>query len=122
MFVPLRRAGRTDELNLGTNRGRTGTNYSSPSRKARSSLTSRVGSKSVMPEASLFPLPDGTGSRARGRRVVTSVVTPARPRRPKREETAWLSEADARTRTGDPFITSEVLYQLSYVGVVRRLV
>ena len=29
---------------------------------------------------------------------------------------AWLSEADARTRTGDPFITSEVLYQLSYVG------
>jgi hypothetical protein len=26
------------------------------------------------------------------------------------------SEADARTRTGDPFITSEVLYQLSYVG------
>ena len=29
------------------------------------------------------------------------------------------SEADARTRTGDPFITSEVLYQLSYVG--RRL-
>ena len=35
-------------------------------------------------------------------------------------------EADARTRTGDPFITSEVLYQLSYVGgaqslAVRRL-
>jgi hypothetical protein len=26
-------------------------------------------------------------------------------------------KADARTRTGDPFITSEVLYQLSYVGV-----
>jgi hypothetical protein len=26
------------------------------------------------------------------------------------------SEADARTRTADPFITSEVLYQLSYVG------
>ena len=25
-------------------------------------------------------------------------------------------EADARTRTADPFITSEVLYQLSYVG------
>jgi hypothetical protein len=24
--------------------------------------------------------------------------------------------ADDRTRTGDPFITSEVLYQLSYVG------
>jgi hypothetical protein len=27
--------------------------------------------------------------------------------------------ADARTRTGDPFITSEVLYQLSYVGEGR---
>jgi hypothetical protein len=27
-----------------------------------------------------------------------------------------FEEADARTRTGDPFITSEVLYQLSYVG------
>ena len=27
--------------------------------------------------------------------------------------------ADARNRTGDPFITSEVLYQLSYVGVSR---
>ena len=26
------------------------------------------------------------------------------------------SEADARIRTADPFITSEVLYQLSYVG------
>ena len=26
-------------------------------------------------------------------------------------------KADARNRTGDPFITSEVLYQLSYVGV-----
>ncbi len=25
-------------------------------------------------------------------------------------------QADARTRTADPFITSEVLYQLSYVG------
>ena len=26
------------------------------------------------------------------------------------------AKADARTRTADPFITSEVLYQLSYVG------
>ena len=26
------------------------------------------------------------------------------------------AKADARIRTGDPFITSEVLYQLSYVG------
>jgi hypothetical protein len=29
---------------------------------------------------------------------------------------AALCEADAGTRTPDPFITSEVLYQLSYVG------
>jgi hypothetical protein len=29
-----------------------------------------------------------------------------------------IERADARTRTGDPFITSEVLYQLSYVGGV----
>ena len=27
-----------------------------------------------------------------------------------------MLEADGRTRTADPFITSEVLYQLSYVG------
>ena len=32
-----------------------------------------------------------------------------------------MVEADARTRTGDPFITSEVLYQLSYVGGRRIL-
>ena len=29
--------------------------------------------------------------------------------------------ADARIRTADPFITSEVLYQLSYVGAAPRL-
>jgi hypothetical protein len=28
-----------------------------------------------------------------------------------------IERADARIRTADPFITSEVLYQLSYVGV-----
>ena len=28
--------------------------------------------------------------------------------------------ADARIRTADPFITSEVLYQLSYVGPARN--
>jgi hypothetical protein len=32
------------------------------------------------------------------------------------QNTCKTREADARTRTGDPFITSEVLYQLSYVG------
>jgi hypothetical protein len=35
-------------------------------------------------------------------------------------EPASMLEADARTRTEDPFITSEVLYQLSYVGKKRR--
>jgi hypothetical protein len=34
---------------------------------------------------------------------------------------AGFFEADARTRTGDPFITSEVLYQLSYVGGNRMV-
>ena len=34
-------------------------------------------------------------------------------------EAAVSEEADARTRTADPFITSEVLYQLSYVGACR---
>ena len=29
---------------------------------------------------------------------------------------AGFLEAGARTRTGDPFITNEVLYQLSYAG------
>ena len=39
-------------------------------------------------------------------------------RRERRAERAAVREAraDARTRTADPFITSEVLYQLSYVG------
>jgi hypothetical protein len=37
--------------------------------------------------------------------------------RPRQTKNPCKSEkADARTRTGDPFITSEVLYQLSYVG------
>ena len=30
-----------------------------------------------------------------------------------------IERADARIRTADPFITSEVLYQLSYVGGER---
>jgi hypothetical protein len=36
--------------------------------------------------------------------------------REHRDDAPWLREADARTRTGEPLITSEVLYQLSYVG------
>jgi hypothetical protein len=43
---------------------------------------------------------------------LTHVVLPD----PSCAESGLIREADARTRTGDPFITSEVLYQLSYVG------
>jgi hypothetical protein len=49
-------------------------------------------------------------------RVVTFVVTLGLDDPPERPETAWLSEADGETRTPDPIITSDVLYQLSYVG------
>ena len=37
-------------------------------------------------------------------------------RGPEMVDLRGLRRADARNRTGDPFITSEVLYQLSYVG------
>jgi hypothetical protein len=43
-----------------------------------------------------------------------------RPQSARQSQTLW-GQADARTRTGDPFITSEVLYQLSYVGGVCKL-
>ena len=38
------------------------------------------------------------------------------PQAQRRRKSLLIERADARTRTGDPFITSEVLYQLSYVG------
>jgi hypothetical protein len=44
-----------------------------------------------------------------------------RESRPQRRQGDVIAQADARTRTGDPFITSEVLYQLSYVGGSRWL-
>ena len=40
-------------------------------------------------------------------------------RGPERVDLRGFRRADARNRTGDPFITSEVLYQLSYVGASR---
>jgi integrase len=51
------------------------------------------------------------------------LVDPAGEQRGNREarsskKSLHIERADARTRTGDPFITSEVLYQLSYVGGV----
>ena len=50
------------------------------------------------------------GTRARAFSPVVSA--------PDRATNQDCEKADARTRTGDPFITSEVLYQLSYVGEV----
>ncbi len=38
------------------------------------------------------------------------------------EKPLQIPEADEETRTPDPFITSEVLYQLSYVGMLPRIV
>ena len=49
-------------------------------------------------------------------RCVTEPQRPddAEPRAPTK------LKADARIRTADPFITSEVLYQLSYVGATVK--
>src|SRR5687767_5930182 len=44
--------------------------------------------------------------------------------KPENEKSPHLRaflRADGGTRTPDPFITSEVLYQLSYVGIGRKL-
>ena len=38
----------------------------------------------------------------------------------KRLQQTFFPRADGETRTPDPFITSEVLYQLSYVGILLR--
>ncbi len=45
--------------------------------------------------------------------------TPQYSARPGDHPHHGLKKADERTRTADPFITSEVLYQLSYVGSLR---
>jgi hypothetical protein len=47
---------------------------------------------------------------------VAEVHVPAVAAATESQYSAREREADARIRTGDPFITSEVLYQLSYVG------
>ena len=48
----------------------------------------------------------------------TRVATHGARELSRAERVGLSSEAGARTRTGDPFITSEVLYQLSYAGAV----
>ena len=63
----------------------------------------------------------GRAAASRGPLVDPSGAEPAvRPRRSDKKS-PQIERADARTRTGDPFITSEVLYQLSYVGSVPRV-
>src|SRR3954447_16554331 len=55
-----------------------------------------------------------------GGNVSTASCTTAIPLRRQTAEatrSSWTREADAGTRTPDPIITSDVLYQLSYVGV-----
>ena len=44
---------------------------------------------------------------------------PSRPGKEKPAVSSGSLEADGGTRTPDPIITSDVLYKLSYVGVVR---
>ena len=49
------------------------------------------------------------------------LVDPSAPKSPgldpnPNKKVLQILRADARTRTGDPIITSDVLYQLSYVG------
>src|SRR4051812_10528062 len=59
----------------------------------------------------------GAGDRPPGR--CQSVATSVRAPGPTLRKTVGLQrfrQADERIRTADPFITSEVLYQLSYVG------
>ena len=54
---------------------------------------------------------------ARAEAAVPRSYPQTRIRRQRRRRSLLIERADARTRTGDPFITSEVLYQLSYVGL-----
>src|SRR5439155_20002532 len=59
--------------------------------------------------------------RRAARRLPTLEGAPRAPpgaagRRVEPVESVRIGGADARTRTGDPIITSDVLYQLSYVG------
>jgi len=58
----------------------------------------------------------GRVAASRRPRVDPSVTERADRAARSAKKSLQIERADARTRTGDPFITSEVLYQLSYVG------
>ena len=70
----------------------------------------------LRPESPWRPLEGRYGCRPSHCDLVHGVRSPAEAR----PSTATSGRADARTRTGDFFITSEVLYQLSYVGSAWR--
>ena len=80
---------------------------------ARASLEIPANRHSVSPRLDPFTRRDGV---QRCTRFVPALAIPAVVQ--LGESPANRAKADARTRTGDPFITSEVLYQLSYVGGV----
>src|SRR5262249_2732260 len=65
------------------------------------------------------PGADGRGRPPRRRTAegpLTALAPALRALNRRRPRKGLLGGADARIRTADPFITSEVLYQLSYVG------
>jgi len=63
----------------------------------------------------------GRAAASRRRLVDPSAAKPGTTARQSRKKSLLIERADARIRTADPFITSEVLYQLSYVGRETRL-
>ena len=75
------------------------------SRRRRITITEAIRRARVA--VSRRPLVDPTGAK------------PSAQRKRARRKALQIDRADARTRTEDPFITSEVLYQLSYVGGAR---
>ena len=65
-----------------------------------------------------YPGPASVCQSCANRASICTLLHSCEPKLPNAEtrpERGFV-EADARTRTADPFITSEVLYQLSYVG------
>ena len=81
-----------------------------PLPRARRGFTTRLGSRPLIRTMS-----SGSHSSA-GTGYLTQRVDSRSTRRCPGPRNGLNRRADARTRTGDPFITSEVLYQLSYVG------
>jgi hypothetical protein len=72
-----------------------------------------------MPEEADVPLQRRCGrgyADADQQETAAILQLPRQSRAPRPRGNGLDTEADARIRTADPFITSEVLYQLSYVG------